>query len=147
MGDTIIRNRWWNREVIVLVGAVMNWHLPSFSIIRFVPKALVGKFLQGETAPQKNTRFPILRFLLHVNMYHTTPWNYKYMAINTLKTCPAYGQVETRKENKINKQVLKLLQRSASNFNSRNALQLRQLQYQRAQHSSSIVVRASFNEC
>lgn len=76
------------------------------------------------------------------------------MAINTLKTRLAYGQVETRKENKINKQVLKLLQRSASNFNAkehnfnnRNALQLRQLQYQRAQHSSSMVVRASFNEC
>lgn len=48
------------------------------------------------------------------------------MAINTLKTRPAYGQVETRKENKINKQVLKLLQRSASNFNAKEHKQLQQ---------------------
>lgn len=43
-GAKNLRNRWWNGEEIMLLRAIMYWHLPAFSMTIFGSKALVGKF-------------------------------------------------------------------------------------------------------
>lgn len=47
----VLRNRGWDCEVIVVVRAVVYRHLPSFTKIICVYKALMSKLLQSETAP------------------------------------------------------------------------------------------------